>query len=289
MDSQMKVCPHCQAINEPDYIYCKRCGTVLTGAASGDGPQGACGPQPSYTPPGGYGYGYGYATATIDGIPTGQVDAFIGNKPSLQSKIHKMELTQSKISWNWPVFLTTFFGGALLTPCWFFHRKMNKIAALLVAVGLVFTLLSMLMVAPVLDATFEMMEEFVALEEARNNPFSSFYFDYAEETERIVLDYMQKISGALAFSSLLNFIQLAYAIVMSMFANYLYKRHITKSIIDMAASGSLTWEKIAAKGGTSIVGWMILGGAVLLLSVAAGIGAGYYAINEMFSYLSYLQ
>lgn len=295
MDSQIKVCPHCQTINEPEYIYCKRCGTVLsltqdtapTGASPGYAPQGTYGPQPgySYSTQGGYGYG----PATIDGIPTDQVDAFIGSKSTLKQKIHKMELTRSKVSWNWPVFLTTFLGGALLTPCWFFHRKMNKLAALLVMVGLVFTLLSMLMVAPVLDAAFEMMEEIVALQELNSDPFYSFYFDYQGEVERITLDYMQKISGTLALSSLLNLIQLAYAIVMSLFANYLYKRHIIKSITHMAATGSLTWEGIAAKGGTSIVGWMILGGVVLLLSTAAGIAAGYYMINEMFSYLVYLQ
>lgn len=306
MDSQIKVCPHCQTINEPDYVYCKRCGTALPAAAAnaqgpaqpnaapGYGPQGAYGAynaQPGYPPQAGYSTpgGYGYGPATIGGVPTDQFETFVGNAPTLKQKIRKMELTGAKTSWNWPVFLTSFFGGALLTPCWFFHRKMNKIAAVLLAVGVVFTLLSVLIVAPVLEATTDMMQDIVELNEVLDNPYSSWAIDYEEEVEQIALEYMQKISGVLAWSSLVGLLQLAYTIVISLFANHLYKQHAAKTILATTSSGTVTWEQLSAKGGTCVIGWIILGTAALILSVGAGIWGANYIFSEMFSYLSYLQ
>lgn len=193
MENSIKVCPHCQTINEPDYIYCKRCGTALSGSAPNPQPQQAgaapgYGPQPGYAPPAGYGPqggAYSYSVpATIDGVPADQVDAFVGNNPGLKQKIRKLELTHSKISWNWPVFLTTFFGGALLTPCWFFHRKMNKTAAILLIAGIVFTALSLLVTLPIIPATTEMLEDMVELQEAVNDPYTGWWIDYDERPSR---------------------------------------------------------------------------------------------------------
>lgn len=290
MENQVKICPHCQTINEPDYVYCKRCGAALPN--TGPNPQAGApyapyGPQPVYGQQGG---GYGYSVpATIDGVPAEQVDAYIGNNPGLKQKIRKMELTRSKTSWNWPVFLTTFFGGVLLTPCWFFHRKMNKVAAILLIAGIIFTALSLLAMAPVFQASLDMVRDFVDLEQAVNDPYSSWFIDYDQAAEQILLDYMQRISGSLALSSLFNLVQLAYAIIMSLFANYIYKKHVTSTISSMASTGVVTADWLAAKGGTSAVGWIILGAAVLVAVMVLVIFIFQYLFTNILSYVNAVQ
>lgn len=288
MENQVKICPHCQTMNEPDYIYCKRCGTALPNVGADPQAGGAAyGPPPVYGQPAGV---YGYSVpAAIDGVPAEQVDAFIGKNPGLKQKIRRMELTRSKVSWNWPVFLTTFFGGTLLTPCWFFHRKMNKIAAVLLIAGIVFTALSLVAIVPVYQASLDMIMDFVDLEEAVNNPYSSWFIDYDQAAEQIVLNYMQRVSGYLALNTLFSLIRLAYAIIMSLFANYIYKKHVTNTISSMASTGVVTADWLAAKGGTSVVGWIILGAAVLVAVIVSAVFAFQYLFTNIISYMSTIQ
>ena len=93
---------------------------------------------------------------------------------------------------------------------------------------------------------------------------------------------MEKISGSLALGMLLNLVQLAYAIVMSLFANYLYKQHVIKTIRSMAAQpGGVTGGALAARGGTSVIGWIILGAGVLVLGVVMVVLISQYLFSQV--------
>ena len=100
----------------------------------------------------------------------------------------------------------------------------------------------------------------------------------------------RELSGSLALSSLFNLVPAcAYAIIMSLFANYTYKKHVTSTISSMASTGVVTADWLAAKGGTSAVGWIILGAAVLVAVMVLVIFIFQYLFTNILSYVNAVQ
>ena len=139
MENQVKICPHCQTINEPDYVYCKRCGAALPN--TGPNPQAGapCRLRPAarLRAAGGrlrlFGTGYHRRRPSRAGRrlyrqqPWAQTENPQNGADAQQNLLELAGLSDH-----------LFFGGVLLTPCWFFHRKMNKVAAILLIAGIIF-------------------------------------------------------------------------------------------------------------------------------------------------------
>ena len=154
-----KICPECRTENEPEYIYCKNCGADLSAKDANSQPFSA-GYETvenqtygEYREENNYSYsqdysqnGYnqnnynGFTVESFDSIPAQDVANFVGKKSSsILPKFSKMEITQSKVSWCWPVAVLSFFFGPIGAALWFFYRKMYKAAIILLAVGLIFS------------------------------------------------------------------------------------------------------------------------------------------------------
>ena len=202
-------------------------------------------PSFTYTP-------YGSVIDSIDGIPTEDISAFIGKKAGKYvKKFSDMQVSGSKVSWNWAAAALSFFLGPLGAAIWFCYRKMYKWGIIAAAVALV--LFSAVMVSynaglPGNNAR----ESGILAEDDTIIPAESDGFVLYDTT-----------------NSLYSFASTAVTILTGLFATKLYKKFVIKSIKRyMASNPDPRYYKIGLSiaGGTS-------GGAVVLLILAAAFAA----------------
>lgn len=231
---EKKICSCCGKENDISCEFCVECGSVLTGVTVEQSEQNAK-PQEEYIPEqentvppetsANGTYGYNYNTAESETVTSAEMNRFIGKKADkISPKFTTMEITGSKVSWNWPVFFLTFFMGLSGTALWFFYRKMNKIGAILLSVGMALSLVFSVasgqlqlnaetnsMIIDALTDSESVEDAFGAIQNLPDNVI--------EETAR----------GAVA-DAVANTVDIACAVVFGMFSLYLYKNHCLKTI-----------------------------------------------------------
>ncbi len=249
-----RICNSCGTENNDEYNFCKRCGNSL------DEKQ----PVNNFIP--NTSYSSAPVLPEIDGVSYKEMSVFVGkNSYKIMDKFSKMKLADSKISWCWPVAVLSFFFGFFGAAFWFFYRKMNKVALILVALGLVFDIIGMgltfNMMVDVIDNTYTAIQEFT-----ENKDFLSFYssvFDMATETS-------QNTNTALV--NLFNDIEMGLSTIgMGMFSFYLYKQFAVKKIKNTKEAEfdeNTYYYALSARGGTSS-GMAAVG--VVIMIIAGGI------------------
>ena len=279
MDNKI-FCSECGTENEGKYEYCKNCGTKLeklteqvdvdplTGyppkteqqnnsetktyeAPNYSGYQQNANDSQQYNQAN-YVYGNTYVE-NIDGIPYSEVASFVGKKATHYMPVFsKMEITGSKTAWHWPTALLSFFIGPLGTALWFFYRKMYKIAAVLVAIGIITTAASAIIIGPV----------------ATNADIFDIIFNFTNE-ETLDSELLKEAAFRSEIANLITgFISLVCAVVCGMFTHGWYKSHIHKSILKYRASNiDMRYYQMGLMsiGGTS-GGMLALGLAIMFFA-----------------------
>lgn len=214
------LCPRCETENEESYEYCKNCGTPLVHNYANR-------QDSSYDTSSQNNYSYSYAHSafvmdSIGGIPSDEVALFVNkNSSNILAKFSKMELTNSKASWCWPVAILGFLLGPIGIAFWFFYRKMYKNAAILTAVSLIINLIVSLLSASLPAVNLEM-----AMMQLLNNDVAGALQTIGTKTLVITL-----LIDAISVISTLTF-----TIVFAILALNLYKRHCVKTILNHKAS-----------------------------------------------------
>lgn len=137
-------CNVCGTENEPEYKFCKNCGSEIVIKEDVHTEE----KTQSYSKSPNFNYSVNLPAInnvidSISGIPTNEVAVFVGKKAvNIIPKFSKMELTGSKASWCWPVAILGFLFGPIGSAFWFFYRKMYKPAAILTVIGVVLTVLN---------------------------------------------------------------------------------------------------------------------------------------------------
>ncbi len=276
MSKNINICPECGTENEPQYTYCKNCGTALAveGGAQennkGSNFNHSTNDNPKYDNFAGRrtqensGYtAYDYSQPpfiidTIDGNPTDDVITFTGkNAMKFVPKFSKMELSGSRVSWCWPVALLGYMFGPLGAAIWFFYRKMYKIALILVAIGVLLGGANAVIdgyvsgiAGPVYEESFE---QFI---EGQNG-----YFDF-------LLDEYDALEYSPVYSLIEGVISLATMLLGGLFSMHFYKKHIAQQISIYRASNidpRYYQLGLASIGGTSS-GMAWLGILILIIT-----------------------
>ncbi len=231
---EKKICSCCGKENDAELEFCADCGTVLTGVVASQSEQNA-NQQEEYIPSSDTALphqenvnganGSGYQTGDNETVTAAEMNRFIGKKADkFLNKFTIMEVTGSKVSWNWAVFFLTFFMGLSGTALWFFYRKMNKIGAILLSVGMALSLIFSVASGQlqqnaetnsiIIDALTDSESVEEALGAIQNLPDS-----VIEQTAK----------GAVA-DAVVNTVDIACAVVFGVFSLYLYKNHCLKTI-----------------------------------------------------------
>lgn len=259
MEQNNRVCPECDTPNEPEYTYCKNCGTPLP---MGDGDQGNNngGFYGNVPPPNYYGAPF---VDEIDGIPTADMVRFVGsNSDKIVGKWSAMTASRSKVSWCWPVAVLMFFFDLAGAAFWFLYRRMYKVGILLLIASL---LLSAVQFGAVLMPLEDFISDFVDITE-----------DYVDTRDEAALDEAaEKLTEQTSFGSFLtalnifSLIRWALLILLSMFSMNIYKNHAVQKIRSYGRQPNDM--ELLLSGGTS--GGAVAVGVVvyIMISFAAGI------------------
>lgn len=303
-----KYCTDCGAQNEQHSKFCCNCGKVFD-----DQPQqnqqfynseyGR--PYNNQYNPSGYGnpyntnYGAPYSQGVnydgdIFGVPAKEIAAFVGVKsaPNLMPDFYKKAARGSKAGFNIVVFLLGFFLGPIVMSFWFFHKKMNKIGATILAIALA------LSACPTMSNSFlgDIIEKSInydyetefsdtnslfakntdensGLDGIKIDNFNYSYgdydydFDFDEDFDYSVdipsLEESGVSYGTIAIMILLPIVSsigsLALIIVCSIFANAWYLKFIIEKITQLKEKNpQISLMDISLAGGTSATIWAIL-------------------------------
>ncbi len=150
------ICPRCGTENEPEYSFCKNCGTPLNTATNqNENNTYSNTTNTNYTNPPVTNEGFNFG-----GITAEEMTLFVGKKSNeIIPKFAKMEVTNSKISWCWPVAILSLFFGASGASLWFFYRKMYKPATLFAILGAVLTVITSIVTGVISPDLTEMLNE----------------------------------------------------------------------------------------------------------------------------------
>lgn len=252
------ICSVCSTENEEEYKYCKNCGNALTSEKT-DGESNAKTEN----------YNFSNVNSVpkwnvvndYDGVSAEEMAIFIGKKATkILPKFSKMQLTNSKISWNWPAAILGYVFGPMGSALWFFYRKMYKPALILSLIGAVIMIVFGFMTV----GSGEIIPE-AALEAIINGDFNSAVAIINSANTNITAT--QKVVGAI--STFLNeIISIATCVIMGIYGYFIYKEHCIKKITEYRAFDADT--RFYKMGLTSIggrSGGMLAVGIILLLVV----------------------
>lgn len=255
---EYNICPQCNTKNESEYIYCKNCGAQLKNVNYKR--RNAPSQDESYNENKAYNArsfgGNAVVTDTIGGIPYSEMAVFVGKKAyQIMPKFCKMEMTGSKISWCWPAAILSFIFGPLGAALWFFYRKMYKIAAVFVAVGIIMSCAFSVATLPFYNMQLDKYSnEDIDLQEASDDVLDIFGQIYDNLDYRF---YIAVISE--------HFLNIATFLLSGLFGYYFYMRYAVKRILQYRTSAvDARYYKfgLASIGGTS--GVMLLLGILIM-------------------------
>lgn len=244
-ENSRKKCPHCQTLNRPHAIICENCGASLVDGL--DFQQNAQTENPDGQAAGMNRNPYGGAAfdpddkycgmdpeEKFDDVTLSEAADFIGtNRFYYLTLFKRMKETGKKISLN---------VICLLFPQFYFaNRKMWAETILTVLITVLLSVPYTIYVMYAAGTVYEM-------------PYS-----FSIDTDKFEL-----------MINITNYISLAFRILLCMFANWLYYRHMVKKIKTIKkASGDGALEKIRLSGGTSFANIVIAFGIQFLLTAVA--------------------
>ena len=253
-------CPRCGAQTAPGSAFCRQCGAPLPPVPPGYSYSYQYGPPPGYS----YSYQYGppppyqppaAAVEEIDGVSCADIAGFVGkNAPYYIRKFTELDRTHSKTSFNAVVFLLTLLVGPVAGSLWFFHRRLNKIGAILLSVGVATTATGYFLAANTMRQLTDWMNRMAESAGGGLTPDLSGL----------------PVAGSSIPLSLVSFaVGLAAACVFGLLANVWYKNHVVSSIKTMQAEpDGVTPAGLLSRGGTRTGVWVIVLSVYLAAYVA---------------------
>lgn len=323
-----KVCPKCNAVNDDNANFCRYCGSALPKVENTQPNNEGTYANYSSANSNQYQNAQTYTDATqnyqgdIFGVPANEISACVGKHANQKymNDFFKKARTGKKAGFNVVVFLFGLLFGSFVMSFWFFHRRLNKIGAIIALVGILTTGVSFAMTVPVMRAAAQIGYEATQAEvnsfsnKYKNNssPFNfdefsnfdefdeyNFYFnndkfkdkfknDTPISSDRVLKIFEENGVNAtygivLAVVALLvAAIRITLCIVCGIFANAWYLKDIIARINKLKATNpQATTADIERVGGTRCAIWVTLLVLGIVLAIVLPIGVFAYLFSSM--------
>ncbi|MBQ2391314.1 MAG: hypothetical protein II306_06055 [Clostridia bacterium] len=224
MDKNVVLCENCNTVNDQSSRFCRYCGKELVTPVTVEQTDI---PAASPTEPENK-YGNTYTSNEILGVPEAEMAEFVGkNSDKVMKNFIRMRDKNSKISFNLPVFLLGLLVSPIIAAGWFFYRRMNKIGAIVLCIGLLFTAADIAISVPTIDAVREFVEDIVEISKENLDENGDYLSpEHEEQFDSEALhsfeEFATKVSANGALSTLLGGCMIAFVIILSLRANYMY-------------------------------------------------------------------
>lgn len=217
-----KICNNCKTSNEDDYLFCKNCGTPLENGAYTQSQSDR------------YNYNNNYYTAytdDFDGITAEEMSCFIGsNSQGIMPKFSRMQLSNSKLSWCWPLAILSLIFGTFGASFWFFYRKMYKWAVIMLCLAVTLLGIRTALIWPPLKAAVENNSNEILIAMMDENSSNSERAEAMTKALESFTSELQKSPGYALYNYLVRGEQVVSVILLGLFGLYLYKQHCIKKI-----------------------------------------------------------
>ena len=250
-------CPQCGVPHAPDAVVCENCGTAFFSSDSqqispAPGAETQLGQQP-YRAPGYNNQPPRYPTGaaanftvndTIDDLPINELASFIG--PNSQYYLRQFEFMGRA-----PFFLSINFSAFLFNFSYFFFRKMYK-------VGFIYLASFLLIMLPAFVGALQFFSQIGPLDPNNLMPVAEMMEQFQNS------DIFQQMYIYSVISQILYYI---WWISAPLFANYLYYRHVVRSVNALRTSPHYASNPagcLQARGGTAFT--MVLVGVSIIFA-----------------------
>ncbi len=226
-----RYCEECKTPNEPEYKFCKNCGTPLQEPDILDSP---IAPIPQNDD-------------SIGEIEAQDMVFFVGkNGARVVQKWNMMGFLRRRFSWCWPAFIWSFFFGLAGAGLWFLYRRMYKFGAIILAAS--FALSSIGILSHSESITNLVIDSVDCIKQSTD-------FETGEVNERELSYRLERVMEGedakrlAAFSDLSEMFNLVAAVVAGLFALAIYKHFAVSKI--KSYGRKLTPLELSLAGGTS--------------------------------------
>lgn len=256
-NNNLKICNLCGVANEPDYNFCKSCGSPLNQNTA------PIGNAPVFN-------------NQINGVATAEVHDYVGkNSDGFIPKFFRFA-AGVKASWNWPAFVLGIFG---INFVWFFYRKMYKIGVWLLVASLLITTITSFTLSTLFEKmepiTIEYIDDLIAVEESNLSISEKEYAmieleaQLTNDVEAMLaqLETISKYKVLSILSELATWASLVLFIIIPIFADHLYYKKVFRDINKLNLQGNGNPYAVAAAGGTNTTAAVLIGIAASIASV----------------------
>ncbi|MGN0556766.1 MAG: hypothetical protein ACI4IV_02835 [Acutalibacteraceae bacterium] len=249
------------------------------GAAFGNPPPHAGGftPQGGPTPPQGNYTAPPYFAPPPppfeNNVTAAELELFVGDKAHVYLPKFIKKSYGKKAGFSAILFVFGIIFNLIVQSFWFFHRRMNKIGAGVFAVGMIFaaafSVFAVDAVKNMGEATGVLIEsgaaDFDIAADGHNYNFTYDMQDLTREQRQEYLRHFTAVMGDFGAMTMINLVQLAFGILLSVFGDYFYYKFAVRKITAAKARADYNPESLRYIGGTKSAVWIVLLIAMIVL------------------------
>ena len=330
MENNLKVCPNCNTVNESEAIFCRQCGNKLEMQepiaeettevlpVSENNEEATSESQNIFRVPDNSSSDSQQIPFDTNGVSEAEFEAYVGKNQQNFIPAFAKFCGGGKVSFSPLVFLLSWLVSPIAGAFWFFHRKINKIGAVVLSIAVALSVASGVVGACMVNdmagivgvlvkneingsyydyGEFDEYYEYDGFDEydfQQNSysPVAEFYSDdefnqyideymdefsddevYSQFNEELLNQYLKDlfniVSKYSAISSLLGLLNLAFAIVLGLYAKYFYFKDAAAKILAIKQKNPTpsSINDIALAGSTSPALWIVLLVAYIVISI----------------------
>lgn len=253
------------------------------------------------------------APIDLEGVTEAEFSAFVGKNQNDFVPGFRRFCFGKKAIFSPLVFLLIWLVSPFAGAFWFFHRRMNKIGAAVLAIAAAITLVSGVAASNMAEDIMKITKEYAETQyngdanafggyyddseiedyferyfgyDGGNNEHNGSYYDFDDyNTEYFAQSIAKSIIKHLPILLLMNVLNFVFALILGLFAKYMYYKTAAGKILEIKKNNPTPtyMDDVAAAGGTRITVWVICLVALIALLFISLIAIAYHLFVSVYS------